>query len=90
MIKPSMYCFDFSLEECPDGNSGVNCTKTCQTNCTIDQLCDMVDGCLQTEKNTEDEHSVSSETTTGYNTFVHIKLGIVHFFLATSIQHVLL
>lgn len=27
------------------------------------------DGCLQTERNTEDKNSVSSETTTGYNLF---------------------
>uniref|UniRef100_A0A8W8KI96 Uncharacterized protein n=1 Tax=Magallana gigas TaxID=29159 RepID=A0A8W8KI96_MAGGI len=49
-------------KECPDGSSGVNCTKTCPTNCTINQLCDMVDGCLQTNRDTDDENSVTSTT----------------------------
>lgn len=73
MIKLFMYCFDFSVQECPGGSSGVNCTKACSTNCSIDQFCYMVDGCLQTERDTENENSVTSKATTGYNTFFHIQ-----------------
>lgn len=87
MIKLFMYCFDFSVQECPGGSSGVNCTKACPTNCSIDQFLYMVDGCLQTERDTENEnsHQKQQQVTT---TFSIYNEALCIFFLETFIQHV--
>lgn len=47
----------------------------------VPKLCDMVDGCLQTETDTEDENVVTSKTTTGYNTFFINEMKHCEFFL---------